>query len=199
MASAADQGPTTASPEAERLGRGRLRLVDVVAQSVGFMGPVFSAAFVIPLVIGIGSATGQGGGLASPLSVVIAAVGIFGLGWVVSCYARRIHAAGSLYDYVTDGLGERVGAVAGWLYYGGVMVLGASLTLLIGGFIHSTIESELGSQTIPGWAWTLLLVAGLGLLAYLGVQVSTRFQLVMALVSLSVMSAFFVYLVVHLG
>ncbi len=199
MATAAEQGPTTASPEAERLGRGRLRLVDVVAQSVGFMGPVFSAAFVIPLVIGIGSATGQGGGLASPLSVVIAAVGIFGLGWVVSCYAKRIHAAGSLYDYVTDGLGERVGAVAGWLYYGGVMVLGASLTLLIGGFIHSTIESELGSQTIPGWAWTLLLVAGLGLLAYLGVQVSTRFQLVMALVSLSVLSAFFVYLVVHLG
>jgi amino acid transporter len=195
----AREGPGGAPAGRERLGTGKLRLPDVVAQSVGFMGPVFSSAFVIPLVIGIGSATGQGGGLASPLSVIIAAVGIFGLGWVVSSYARRIHAAGSLYDYVTDGLGERVGAVAGWLYYGGVMVLGASLTLLIGGFVQSTIRSELGSATIPDWAWTLVIVGGLSVLAYLGVQVSTRFQLTMALVSLSVLTVFFAYVVVHLG
>ena len=199
VTTAAQQGRAGAPADRERLGTGKLRLPDVVAQSVGFMGPVFSSAFVIPLVIGIGSATGQGGGLASPLSVIIAAVGIFALGWVVSTYAKRIHAAGSLYDYVTDGLGERVGAVAGWLYYGGVMVLGAGLTLLIGGFVQSTIESELGAATIPGWAWTLLVVAGLSLLAYLGVQVSTRFQLAMALVSLSVLTVFFAYVVIHLG
>jgi amino acid transporter len=199
VTTAAEQGRTGAAPGREQLGAGKLRLPDVVAQSVGFMGPVFSSAFVIPLVIGIGSATGQGGGLASPLSVIIAAIGIFALGWVVSSYAKRIHAAGSLYDYVTDGLGERVGAVAGWVYYGGVMVLGASLTLLIGGFVQSTIESEFGATTIPDWAWTLVLVAGLSLLAYLGVQVSTRFQLAMALVSLSVLTVFFAYVVIHLG
>ena len=34
-------------------------------------------------------------------------------------YAKRIHAAGSLYDYVSMGLGINVGAAAGWLYYGG--------------------------------------------------------------------------------
>lgn len=199
MDTAAQQGPAASQANPGQLRTGKLRLPDVVAQSVGFMGPVFSSAFVIPLVIGIGSATGQGGGLASPLSVIIAAVGIFGLGWVVSTYAKRIHAAGSLYDYVTDGLGERVGAVAGWLYYGGVMVLGAGLTLLIGGFVQSTIRSEFGSATIPDWAWTLVIVAALSLLAYLGVQVSTRFQLAMALVSLSVLTVFFVYVVIHLG
>ena len=53
---------------------------DVVAQSVGFMGPVFSSAFVIPLVVGVISASGKGGGIASPLSVLIAAVGVFALG-----------------------------------------------------------------------------------------------------------------------
>src|SRR5262249_6140526 len=103
----------------ERLGAKLLSLPDVVAQSVGFMGPVFSSAFVIPLVIGVISASGQGGGVASPLSVLIAAVGVFALGWIVSTYAKQIHAAGSLYDYVTRGLGERVGTAAGWLYYGG--------------------------------------------------------------------------------
>jgi len=91
----------------ERLGAKVLTLPDVIAQSVGFMGPVFSSAFVIPLVVGVISASGKGGGVAAPLSVILAAIEVFGLGWVVSSYAKEIHAAGSLYDYVTRGLGER--------------------------------------------------------------------------------------------
>jgi len=67
----------------ERLGEKILSLPDVVAQSVGFMGPVFSSAFVIPLVVGVISASGKGGGIASPLSVIIAAVGVFALGWIL--------------------------------------------------------------------------------------------------------------------
>src|SRR6476660_5674626 len=99
----------------ERLGAKLLSLPDVIAQSVGFMGPVFSSAFVIPLVVGVISASGKGGGVASPLSVLIAAVGVFAIGAIVSRYAREVHAAGSLYDYVTRGLGERTGTAAGWL------------------------------------------------------------------------------------
>ena len=56
-------------------GSGRkLPLVDVVAQSVGFMGPVFSMAFLVPLIVGL-NATSKGAGAAAPLSVLIAAVG----------------------------------------------------------------------------------------------------------------------------
>ena len=36
----------TAREEYERLGQKKLTLVDVLAQSVGFMGPVFVAAFI---------------------------------------------------------------------------------------------------------------------------------------------------------
>jgi hypothetical protein len=56
----------------ERLGAKVLSLPDVIAQSVGFMGPVFSSAFVIPLVVGVVSASGKGGGVASPISVLFA-------------------------------------------------------------------------------------------------------------------------------
>src|SRR5262249_21223545 len=110
----------SSEPAYERLGAKVLSLPDVIAQSLGFIGRVFSSAFVIPLVIGVISASGKGGGVASPISVILAAVGVFALGWIVSNYAREIHAAGSLYDYVTRGLGERVGTAAGGLYYGGV-------------------------------------------------------------------------------
>ena len=47
---------------------------------------MFSSAFVIPLVVGVISASGKGGGVASPISVLIAAVGVFALGWIVSSY-----------------------------------------------------------------------------------------------------------------
>jgi hypothetical protein len=50
-------------PVYERLGAKVLSLPDVIAQSVGFMGPVFSSAFVIPLVVGVISASGKGGGV----------------------------------------------------------------------------------------------------------------------------------------
>lgn len=186
-------------PGYERLGAKLLSLPDVIAQSVGFMGPVFSAAFVIPLVVGVISASGKGGGIASPISVIIAAIGVFGLGWIVSSYSREVHAAGSLYDYVTRGLGERVGTAAGWLYYGGIVVLVSGLLLLMGGYLQSTIATEFAVNPLPPWAWTLLLIAVIGCVLYFGVRISTRSQLALALVSILVVAGFFVYVIVQLG
>ncbi len=190
-----------ASPEPayERLGAKLLSLPDVVAQSVGFMGPVFSSAFVIPLVVGVISASGKGGGVASPLSVLIAAVGVFALGWIVSTYAKQIHAAGSLYDYVTRGLGERVGTAAGWLYYGGVTVLLTGLLLLIGGYLQSTILVEFKVNPLPSWAWTAVLIALIAGILYFGVRISTRSQLALALISMLVVGVFFIFVIVKLG
>src|SRR5439155_7968426 len=123
-------------------------------------------------------------GVASPVSVILAAVGVFALGWIVSSYAREIHAAGSLYDYVTRGLGERVGTAAGWLYYGGVTVLLTGLLLLIGGYLQSTSQGEFGVNPLPSWAWTLILIIVIGAILYFGVRISTPSQLALALLSL---------------
>jgi amino acid transporter len=183
----------------ERLGAKVLSLPDVIAQSVGFMGPVFSSAFVIPLVVGVISASGKGGGVASPLSVIIAGIGVFALGWIVSSYAKEVHAAGSLYDYVTRGLGKRVGTAAGWLYYGGVVVLLVGLLLLIGGYLQSTIASEFKVNPLPSWAWTAIMIALIAGILYFGVRLSTRTQLALALVSIVVLTIFFISVIVKLG
>ena len=185
--------------EYERLGAKVLSLPDVIAQSVGFMGPVFSSAFVIPLVVGVVSASGKGGGVAAPLSVLIAAVGVFAIGWIVSSYAKQIHAAGSLYDYVSRGLGARPGTAAGWLYYSGVTVLLTGLLMLVGGYLQSTIAAEFNVNPLPFWAWTLLVIALIGAVLYLGVRISVRAQLVLALVSMIAVTAFFIMVLVKLG
>jgi amino acid transporter len=163
------------------------------------MGPVFSMAFLVPLIVGITSATGRGAGTAAPLAVALAAVGVLGISWIVAEYARRIHAAGSLYDYVTDGLGRYVGAAAGYLYYVGVTVLGAGLLVLIGGTIHDTIAGEWSWTGIPEWGWDVILLALVGLVMLAGVSVSTRAQFILALVSITVIFVFFVYVIIKAG
>jgi amino acid transporter len=184
----------------ERLGAKRLTLVDVVAQSVGFMGPVFSAAFIIPAIVGA-NASLKGAGVAAPLSVVIAAVGVFALGWIVAQYAKRIHAAGALYDYVSNGLGQTIGAAAGWLYYGGTIILTTGLGVLIGGYVHDILLPTLGLEDglLPIWLWNAIWAALLFAILYLGVQISTRVQLTLALVSVVAVLLFFIKVIADLG
>jgi amino acid transporter len=190
--------------EYERLGGKKLTLIDVIAQSVGFMGPVFSSAFLIPAIAGIISATGKGAGVAAPLAVLLAAIGVFALGWIVAQYAKRIHAAGSLYDYVSNGLGRTIGAATGWLYYGGTIVLTTGLGVLIGGYVHDTLAAPteaggFGVEPLPIWAWNAIWAVALFGVLYLGVRISTRVQLTLALVSVAVVLAFFIYVIIQVG
>ena len=202
----ADQPGQSQDMGYERLGEAKLSLVDVIAQSVGFMGPVFSAAFLIPLIVGANVAA-KGAGVAAPLSVLIAAIGVFALGWIVAQYAKKIHAAGSLYDYVSAGLGNNVGAAAGWLYYSGTMVLTAGLGVLIGGYIHDSIFTSdpavpgvfSAESPLPIWAWSALFALLVFVVLYFGVQISTRVQLTLALASAAVVLAFFVKVIIDVG
>jgi amino acid transporter len=183
----------------ERLGEAKLSLIDVVAQSVGFMGPVFSAAFIIPLIIGVNAAA-RGAGTSAPLAVLLAGVGVFALGWIVAQYAKRIHAAGSLYDYVTEGLGSTIGAASGWLYYGGTIILTTGLGVLLGWFVNDNVLPALEIDLdLPLWLWDLFFTALLFVVLYFGVQISTRVQLTLALVSIAVVLIFFITVIVDLG
>jgi amino acid transporter len=185
----------------ERLGGKKLGLVDVVAQSVGFMGPVFSAAFIIPLIVGVNFAA-RGAGTSAPLAVLIAGVGVFALGWIVAQYAKRIHAAGALYDYVSNGLGSTIGTASGYLYYAGTIILTTGLGVLIGGYVHDNLMPGVFSVEgglFPIWAWDLIFAFGLFVVLYFGVQISTRVQLTLALVSVAVVLTYFLSVIVRLG
>jgi amino acid transporter len=191
--------PLVVTEEYERLGGKKLSLIDVLAQSVGFIGPVFSAAFIIPLIIGVNAAA-KGAGTSAALAVLLAAVGMFAIGWIVAQYAKRIHAAGSLYDYVSNGLGKTMGAAAGWLYYGGTIILTTGLGVLIGGYVHDNLlpvwEIDL---ELPIWVWDSIFALLLFGVLYFGVKISTRVQLTLALISIAVVLIFFITVIADLG
>jgi len=181
-------------------GEGRkLTLVDVVAQSVGFLGPVFSIAFLVPLIVGIISVTQKGAGNAAPLAILIASVGILCVAWIVGAYSRKIQAAGSLYDYVTDGLGSNMGAAAGTVYYLGIIILGGGLLVLISGTIHDTLAAEFGFEALPTLVWSLILLVLVAAVMFFGVALSTRAQLVLAFISILTVLVFSIYVIAQVG
>lgn len=187
--------------EAQRLGgSGKpLNLTDVVAQSVGFMGPVFSIAFLVPLIVGLISVTGNGAGMAAPLAILIAAIGVLAIAWIVGAYAKRIHAAGALYDYVTDGLGSKLGGAAGFLYYLGILALGGGILIVLAGTITDILAAEFEFTGIPFLGWAIILLIISGLVLFFGVQVSVRAQFILALVSIIVVLVFAIYVIAQVG
>ena len=183
----------------EQLRKAKLSLVDAVAQSVGFMGPVFVSALILPLIVAAGAA-GKGAGVATPFAVILTMIGIAAIGWIIALYARRIHAAGALYDYVTQGLGERVGFWAGWVYYWGTMALTAAIPLIFGGIVYGLLHDDIGwSGTPPYWVLGLINCGITFVLLYFGVRISTRAQLTLSLVSATVVLAFMIYIIAKGG
>jgi amino acid transporter len=181
----------------ERLGTRRLKLVDVIAQSVGLIGPVFSSAFLIPLIAGTGF-SGEGAGVATPFAVILASIGTLALGWIVAQYAKRVHAAGSLYDYVTMGFGSRVGGWTGWIYYGATLLLSSAIAVLVGWFLRDNVLPAFGYEgVLTSWIWSLIYVGLVFLVLAGGVQISTRLQFTLALVSAAVVLAFFIKVIVQ--
>jgi amino acid transporter len=181
----------------ERLGARRLKLIDVVAQSVGLIGPVFSAAFLIPLIAGTGF-SGEGAGVATPFAVILASIGTLALGWIVAQYAKRVHAAGSLYDYATMGFGTRVGGWVGWIYYGATLLLASAIAVLIGWFLRDNVLPAFGIEgLLTSWIWSSVYVLLVFLVLAAGIQLSTRLQLILALGSMAVVLAFFIDVIVN--
>jgi amino acid transporter len=92
-----------------------------------------------------------------------------------------------------------VGTAAGWLYYAGILALGAGILPMIGGTIHDTILGEFNKQPLTYFEWDVLLFVVVGTIIYLGVALSTRVQLTLALISVTVVFAFSIFVIVQSG
>jgi amino acid transporter len=179
------------------LGRARVSMAGVLAQSVGFMGPVFSVATLLPLIVGL-SATGRGAGVATPVAIIVAGLGIFGAGWIIAQYAKRIHLCGSLYEYICDAFGPRTGIVAGWMYFGAMLVLAAATFLVLGGLTEQLLQTVFAVD-VPWWVLSLAFVGLVTTVVVIGVQVSVRAQLALVLISSAVVLGFSVYIIAKGG
>ena len=101
--------------------------------------------------------------------------------------------------YTSGSLAAYGGTSFGGPTFGGITVLLTGLLLLIGGYLQSTIATEFHRNPLPAWTWTLIVIALIAAILYFGVRLSTRSQLVLALVSMLVVFVFFISVIVKLG
>ena len=78
-------------------------------------------------------------------------------------------------------------------------MLGAAILVLIAGYVHDTLQSEFNITPLPIGAWMVVLLVLISGILYAGVQLSTRAQLVLAMVSLTLLTAFFISVIVRVG
>ncbi|MFS2030607.1 MULTISPECIES: APC family permease [unclassified Curtobacterium] len=186
-------GVGTRSP-VDGLSRRSVGPADVLAQSVSAVAPS-AAATTIPVLVA--TVAGQG----ATWSLLAAMALSFLVGRTVNQFVRRVAGTGSLYTYVSLGLGPVAGVVAGaalLLGYGFIAMFsltgsGYYLDYLLSRFVPSAGGSALV---------TVVVVIATGAVVFaviaLGVRVSTRLTLLVETLSVAVIVVLIVALVVRL-
>jgi amino acid transporter len=172
MSELAPPAPATAATPAgdETPGRGlrgSIGVVGIVFLVVAAAAPLTSIGGALPVMLAIGNGPG------SPLAYVVAAVVLllFSVGY--AAMSRHVVDAGAFYAYVSKGLGTPVGVGAAGL----ALLTYTAIQAAIYGLAGATAEGlvvQYGGPDLPWWAWSLLLMAVVGLLGYRNIDVGTK-------------------------
>lgn len=170
------------STEHNQLKKNALSTWDVISQSLAFLGPVMSMAFLTAYIA-------LSAGAATPLAVAIGGLTMIALGYVISQFASRVHAAGAIYNYAAKALGPEAGFIGGWVYMFAVLMLTIAVIAGVSGWLTEFLMM-IGVLAAPSqflWVGVVLVVCvSLFLLTYYDIRISTRTQLWLVLVTVSV-------------
>ena len=165
---------------------------DVISQSLAFLGPVMSMAFLTGYIA-------TAAGAAVPLAVFLGGLTMIALGYVVSQFASRIHAAGAIYNYAAKAFGPETGFMGGWVYLFATLLLTLAIIAGVAGWTTEFL-AMVGILTQPApYLWLGVAVVEcivLFLLSYFDIRISTRTQLwlVFGSVTLVVLLSAFVFI-----
>src|ERR1700691_4992731 len=183
----------TQVPQSAPLRRNAIGLPDVVFTSVTTMAPASAAAFSIAV-----GALFAGGSLV--LGVVIALVVCMFTALSIGQMARHLPSAGGMYTYIARGLGSKLGFLAGWGFAGAYPLVVPLVTVLFGSILGSPLAAHFGLSYNTWWVAGAVFCALLvGSLNYFGVQVASRFGLILGASEILVMVALAITLIVSAG
>ena len=160
-----------------KLAQGKLSTVDCVAQSLA-VGPVFSGA-VLGLLLYLVWAPGAG-----PFVILLTTVGVLGIGWTLSEFAKRYSGTGTVYEFIAHSLGKRTAAFCAGIYHIAAISLAGPGIALIGGLWARAFFKSHMDISIDWWVWALVIAVLMYLANTLGVQISVRAQLVLVVLSI---------------
>ncbi|PLR76266.1 amino acid permease [Bacillus sp. V3-13] len=154
------------------------------ATSLGIGAMVGAGIFILS-----GVAAGKAGP-AVMISFVVAAVLEILLGLCYAELASRYPRAGGAYVYVRETMGDFVGTIIGWAYWGAWLAASSFVSLGFGNYLHSLTG-------FPPSVSAIVLLLGLGILNILGIKFSGMVQIGIVLVEIVILIAFFALGVGH--
>lgn len=161
--------PATASVSAEpvaRLRRGELGVLDIATSTMANIGPAFSFYFSFAGIVAVS-------GVASPLTVLVAAVAVFLLGNTLSVYSVRMPATGSFVSFIGKSLGAVPGVAAAITLVVGYVVALAGVIAATGA-ITALLLKDFLRITVPWQPLALVFVVFAFVVMVTGVKASTR-------------------------
>jgi amino acid transporter len=157
---------TKAPESAERLHQGALGLVDISASTMANIGPAYSFYFAFAGIVILA-------GLASPLVVLVAAVGIALLGNTLSQFSRAHPSTGGFITFVGKTFGGTSAVTTALVAGLGYIIAIASVLVISGGFLSIMIQYYTGTN-VPWIIFSALFTAGAMYMMFRGVAVSTK-------------------------
>jgi amino acid transporter len=146
-----------------------------LAMSIEAMGPLLGALAVAPLIASVA-------GFSAPFIVLVGGVAMFMVALTIGRFSTVLPSAASIYTYISHGLGEKLGFLSAWLSYMYYFLFEPLLLFGFGLFAESAFDFVFG-VSIDWYWWTI----GASLIAFVlsivGIKLSMRIDLALALIS----------------
>src|ERR1700722_17527357 len=148
-----------------QLRRNALSLSHIVATTLAGIAPAMSFFFGFAVIV-------QGAGLAAPLTILTAMVGILFLTNTIAPFSQFIPSPGSFVTFTGKAFGPSIGAAVSVFVIFGYIVAASTVVCVAGSWIAETLKIFLGISI--HWAiLTVLISVGVGWLVMRGVALST--------------------------
>jgi amino acid transporter len=146
---------------------GAVGIMAVMFMAASGSAPITAMTGNVPIIVGYGN------GIYAPGAYVVAGVIliIYTIGY--AAMSRHVTSTGSFYGYISHGLGQGAGIVAGLLGTLAYIVFEGSLIGIFSSFARTTI-ANFGGPTIH-WVWFALFgIAAIAMMGYFDVEISGR-------------------------
>jgi len=167
-----------------------LSFPETLSQSVANISPTLTPVVIVPLVF---ASAGNG----TWLSYLFATVGLILVGMNINQFAKRSASPGSLYSFVSKGLGLDVGFVAGWCLI--VAYLFTAMAVLAGSVNYTIILLQMLHLNISPVILFGIGAAAAWLVAYKDIKLSTRLMLALEVLSMLLILLLGAYIMFHKG
>jgi amino acid transporter len=160
------EGNTLGSIGVPRLERGQLSLIDIATSTMANIAPAMSFFFSSALI----AATA---GVASPLTIIVAAIAIALLGNTLAEFSRSIPSTGSFITFIGKTFGPVMAVTTTIVISLGYIIAMASVITISGGWMQIILQKYFGIN-VPWQLLTLLFVSVVFFLMVRGISLSTR-------------------------